>query len=116
MQENTTINGTFCPSCFAAVPADAFFCPKCGKNLKTRPVSNSIFNQIVVYLVSILLPPFGLWYAWKYLKQPDPLSKRIGIAAVVLTVISIIVTVWITKAFINSINSSLNSSLNQFNF
>jgi len=104
-----------CPSCRAAVPADAYFCPQCGKNLRARPPSISLAQQLIVYAVSLLLPPFGLWYVWKYLKQPDKKSKRVGIAALTLTVMSLAATIWITEALLNSVNQSLNT-LNQLNF
>jgi len=61
------------------------------------------------------LPPFGLWYVWKYLKQKDGKSKKIGIAAAILTVISVIVAIWSAERFVNSINQALNS-INIYNY
>lgn len=100
---------TICPSCLAAVAADAYFCPNCGKALKNKPTSASVSRQIIVYAVSLFLPPFGLWYVWKYLRQADKKSKIIGAAALVLTIVSTIMTMWATKAMLDSINQSINA-------
>ena len=64
------------------------------------------------YAGSILLPPLGFWWGIKYLKQPDAVSKRIGIVSMVLTTISFIITsVWLVN-YINKLNATVNSQLN----
>ncbi len=64
------------------------------------------------YAGSLLLPPLGFWWGWKYLKQPDAASKRIGIISIVLTAISFIVTsIWIVQ-YINALNAALGGQLN----
>ncbi len=105
----------FCPSCFTVLPPEANFCPKCGMALKNNPPSISILKQITVYGVSLLLPPLGLWYVWKYLRQPDKKSKEIGVAALVLTIISLAITIWTAKIMLDSVNESLGT-LNQLSF
>jgi hypothetical protein len=99
---------TICPSCRSTNPAAAYFCAACGKQLKDRPPATTLSRQIIVYFVSLFLPPFGLWYAWKYIKQTDNASKRIGVAAAILTIISIIITIQFTIGFVSSFNQSLN--------
>jgi hypothetical protein len=106
---------TICPSCHLPVPSDSFFCPNCGKPVKPKPLGVSVWKQIVSYSVSLFLPPLGFWYVWKYLKQPDALSKKIGIINLILSIISIIVTIWLTQWSINSVNQSINS-MNNLNF
>jgi len=96
-----------CPACKSSVPADSFFCPNCGKELKPKSPSSTIVKQIVIYFVSLFLPPFGLWYAWKYLKAGDYKSKKIGAVAIILTIISIVVTLWLAGGFINSVYQSI---------
>jgi len=97
-----------CPSCKSTVPAGTYFCSNCGKQLKDKTPSATLSRQIIVYLVSLFLPPFGLYYAWKYLKAGDYESRKIGIIAIVLTIISTIVTLWLAEGFISSIYQSLN--------
>lgn len=98
-----------CPHCGAPIVPEDYFCPQCGKKLKDKPPSTSVLAQIGVYLLSIFLPPFGLWPAVKYLRQSDEKSKRIGIAAVLLTALSLVVTVYLTIGIAGSINNTINS-------
>ncbi|MCL5016391.1 MAG: zinc-ribbon domain-containing protein [Patescibacteria group bacterium] len=109
-----------CPVCHQPVSPEAYFCPNCGHPLKSKPPE--IFERLIVYAVSILLPPFGLGYAWKYLKAGDKASRAIGIMAIVLTTISIIGSIfawqfWIQPLitnYANQQNQQLNQQLNQF--
>ena len=94
-----------CPKCKAAVSPEDYFCRNCGKALKSKPLSTSVGKQIVIYLVSIFLPPFGLGPAVRYLKQPDSKSKIIGWVAVALTVLSIILVIWLS---IKTVNDTLS--------
>lgn len=71
-------------------------------------------KQLWIYLVSFFLPPFGIWPAVKYLRQPDEKSKKIGLVAIFLTIISLLITVWLTMNFINSFNRQLNSQLDLY--
>ncbi len=98
-----------CPFCRETVPGAANFCPACGRQLRYKPLDTTIYRQAMVYLVSFFLPPFGLWYAWKYLKQEDGKSKKIGWVAVVLTVISLVLTIWTAKLFMDAVNQQLQS-------
>jgi len=104
-----------CKECGHEISDEALACPNCGKPQRDRHPSVSLSTQIAVYSVSLLLPPFGLWYVWKYLKQKDVKSKKIGIAALILTVISVVLTIWFTERFVNSINQTLNS-INIYNY
>lgn len=105
-----------CPSCGAVVHEDDFFCPQCGAKLKEKPPSITILTQILVYLLSVFLPPLGLWPAYKYLKQPDQKSKNIGIIAIVLTVIGTALTIWLSIGVLNSINQTLSGVSGLSNF
>lgn len=71
-------------------------------------------KQLWIYLVSFFLPPFGIWPAVKYIRAPDEKSKRIGWAAIFLTIISVLITVWLTMNFINSFTKGLNNKLDLY--
>lgn len=101
-----------CPHCKSNVSLLDFFCPTCGKKLKEKPLSTSWSKQLLVYLLSALLPPLGLWPAIKYLRQPDQKSKKIGTAAIILTVLSIILTIWLSANLVNSFSDKIGSQLN----
>lgn len=98
-----------CNTCHFANPPGAYFCSNCGKSLKDKPLSSTVGKQAVIYFVSFFLPPLGLWYVWKYLKQPDSKSKKIGITAFVLTFISIIIAIWYSVELISIINQSMSA-------
>ena len=100
-----------CPSCRCAAKTGAFFCERCGAALEKNSPSCSVGAQIKVYAVSALLPPFGLIYVRRYLKQPDRASRKIGWIALILTVVMTVATVWATVAAINFVNQSLNAML-----
>lgn len=99
----------FCPSCHAAVLSAAYFCSQCGKKLKEPPLSTSPTKQIVVYLVSFFLAPFGLGYAFKYLKQPNAKARMIGIVALILTILAIVLMVVIVKTFYGFVYGPFNT-------
>ena len=72
----------------------------------------TLTKKIIVYFVSIFLPPFGLWYAVKYFKAGDYESRKLAIAAVILTLLSTIITLWMSLSVINSLLQSFSSIQN----
>lgn len=68
----------------------------------------------MIYFVSFFLPPLGICPAIKYLRQSDEKSKKIGLAALFLTIISIVITSWLTISLINSFNKQLGNQLNLY--
>ena len=104
---------SLCPSCHNTIIAEDYFCPHCGKKLKDKPLATSAGKQTIVYLVSVLLPPFGLPWAFRYLKQGDEKSKIIGYIVIGLTVLSLLVNVWLCIGFINGITKDMNTTLKE---
>lgn len=98
-----------CPKCKAEVPAEAYFCPNCGQVLRARPADTGIPKQILIYLVSFFLAPFGLGYAFTYLRQPDKKAKIIGWVAIGLTVLAILSTILLAKGFLDQEYKTINS-------
>ena len=103
------IKETSCPSCQAVLPADAYFCSQCGIKLKEFSISTSISKQAVIYFISFFLAPFGLVYVFRYLKQSDHKARKIGIAALILTILGISLTIWTAKAFMDSFYGSFDT-------
>ena len=101
-----------CRYCNNPVIQDDYFCPNCGKKLKDKPVSTGIGKQILVYLISFFLPPFGLPWAFRYLKQNDEKSRIIGYTVITITILSLIINIWLITAFINQTNKAINNDLN----
>jgi small-conductance mechanosensitive channel len=105
---------TTCVYCKGNISLSDYFCPNCGKKLKEKPLSTTFLKQLLIYFISFFLPPLGIWPAIKYLRQSDEKSKRIGLAALLLTIISIVITGWLTINLINSLNRELGNQLNLY--
>lgn len=101
-----------CKTCGFQISEIYFYCPNCGRKLKNAPQSLSITRQIYVYLISLFLPPLGLWPAIRYLFDKRPKAKLIGVIAIVLTIISIFLTFKITTDFLNAQKQIANQQLN----
>ncbi|MEY4731701.1 MAG: hypothetical protein RL681_647 [Candidatus Parcubacteria bacterium] len=54
-----------------------------------------------IFFLSICLPPLGLWPGIKYVRHSDPDTKRIGLIAIVLTILSSAISVWLTFKLAN---------------
>ena len=107
MQENA-----FCPTCHTKVRLSDYYCFNCGKNLKPKPPPTSASGQITLYIKSALVPPFGLYWAIRYLKQPDRKSKIAGLVAIAVTLITFTYLIIITNKFIKTVNEGVNKQLN----
>lgn len=113
MEENT--QKLLCPNCKAEIAEDAYFCSNCGRAIKARPEDTSVPKQILVYFVSFFLAPFGLGFAFSYLRQSDKKAKIIGGISLVLTILAVITVVLLalsyTKQQYNDINLILGGGL-----
>lgn len=96
-------------SCHALISQTENFCPHCGAELKESPLSISAKRQAFIYLISFFLAPFGLGYAFKYLKQSNLQARRIGIIVIILTVLAIALMIWVTTAFTKWEYQSINA-------
>lgn len=105
-----------CTKCHIVVRATDYFCFNCGNNLKPTPPSIKFIDQLVLYIKSILLPPFGIFFAIVYLKQNDSKSKIIGTIAILLTLISLVVSIILFADFMKTLNEQLNNQINLFSF
>jgi len=108
------MNQQTCPSCKTETSSNSYFCPNCGKKLQNKPLSTSIRKQIIVYLISLLLPPLGFFYGYRYLKQKNNQATGIGIFAIILTTISLFYSIWFFINFITSFNQTLNQQLQMY--
>ena len=98
---------SICPTCHQSVTAEWHFCPNCGKNLKGKPPSTTWLTQTGLYLLGVLLPPFGLWPGIRYLRNTDAHVRRVGLVVVVLTILSFIISVWLVSNVVQQANKAL---------
>lgn len=101
-----------CPQCHAPVRPTDYFCYNCGKNLKPAPQATNFETLAKYYIGSILLPPLGIIWGVKYLRQGDAKGRIHGFILIGITVLELIyLTIW-TVNFINQINAQVNQQLN----
>jgi hypothetical protein len=84
---------TICSQCHVAVRVSDYFCFNCGKNLKPKPLSTSVSTQLIYYAGSVFLPPMGIIWGIKYLKEKESKAKIVGIVCITITVVVLIVAV-----------------------
>ncbi len=100
-----------CPSCHTEVRTNDYYCFNCGENLKPSPPSISASAQLKLYLKSAILPPFGLYWSIKYLKQPESKSKLVGVIAIVITLAIFIYLIVFTRNLVETVNEEVNRQL-----
>ena len=119
----TPVTPSICPTCHQPVIPQYYFCPNCGTKLNLAPLSTTLTAQLKVYAFSIILPMIcflfiGKWPGNKYYKSTDPKTKRIGLIAWTLLVLSTIITIWLvviwTQGVIQSSINSINTDMGSF--
>ena len=84
-----------CKFCQNPVSQTYFFCPYCGKVLRRKPLSTSIWRQVWMYFMAVFFPLFAILPGITYLGQEDDKSKTVGIVLLLLTGVSLLVNVYL---------------------
>ena len=100
-----------CPVCHQPTSSTAYFCPNCGHNFHPIPLSTSTSSQLFLYIKCLLLPPLGIIWGIRYLRQPDRASKVVGWAAIAITTIVLLISIKVTVDLVNSVNEQVNKQL-----
>ena len=104
-----------CPRCHFVVRPEYYYCPNCGAKLTEPPIGVGLFDQLLLYAFSIILPWIAYlaitkWQGIKYLRAPSAQAKQIGFIALGLLVVSSIIMFWLTTMWVQGyIQQSLNS-------
>jgi len=83
---------------------------------KEKFLSTTWLTQTGLYLLSVFLPPFGLWPGIKYLRNTDAHVRRVGLIVVVLTILSFVVSSWFLAVWFDNAVQQANKALNFGNF
>lgn len=102
---------THCPSCNTAIYPTDNFCPNCGKALHTH-VTISISKQLYMYAVSLLLPPLGLIWTFKYFHSGNAQLRRLGFITGAITIFSLVFSLWAFMGFWNSLQQQISTYSN----
>ncbi len=100
-----------CPGCHVEVRPTDYFCFNCGKNLKPKPPSTTLTTQIILYLESVLLPPYGIIIGIRYLRQKDGASKIVGIISVILTMLALVIFAKVTRDLMETVNTQITKQM-----
>lgn len=100
-----------CLSCGKEVSLIDNFCPSCGVKLEHGIEHIGWGRQMYIYTISLLAPPFGLVWTFRYLKQKNPQVQWVGIIAGILTVISLGLSIWAIFGFIQTSQQLLNTNV-----
>ena len=95
-----------CPNCKLPVMAVFYFCPNCGKMLRSKPIVLSVPKMLGICLLSFFLPPFGLFHAIKYIRQTNIKTKIVGWLAIILTITAYVIAIF---SFINILQQFNNT-------
>ena len=107
-----------CPQCHFPVKPEYYYCPNCGKNLRTPALPTDMLSQVLLYSFSIILPVIFYiavtkWQGIKYIRSSDEKAKQMGYIALALLILSSVFFFWWSIVQLQGfVQSSLNSSLN----
>ncbi|MFH1833187.1 MAG: zinc ribbon domain-containing protein [Candidatus Levyibacteriota bacterium] len=110
--QQPSVSNLVCPFCQFPISEVFLFCPNCGKKIKDAKIT--IGKQIGIYLLSIFLPPLGLWPGIKYLLRNDKKAKIVGMVAIILTILSAVIMIWYSVNLFSQLTKSINSSVGQY--
>lgn len=99
-----------CRKCGNQVAPTDNFCSNCGTQLREQNIS--VGKQIYIYAVSIILPPLGLVWTFKYFRSSQSNQRMVAIVALVLTVVASVATVWLFMGFLQTIQQQFNGLMN----
>jgi hypothetical protein len=75
------------------------------------PLSTSVSTLVILLLKTLLLPPFGFWWGYRYFRQSDSVSKYVGLFTILITFVEIIWLVQSTVTAVNMVNQQVNQQL-----
>lgn len=103
-----------CSKCHRSVDATDYYCRNCGKKLHSPPLTADFSTLIILFLKTVLLPPLGFIWGFRYLFQPDNRSKLIGFLVIVITLIETILLTQYTITMVNTATEQINQQLNSY--
>jgi hypothetical protein len=105
---------TSCPTCHQPVDPQDYFCRNCGANLKPKPLSMTFMQIVSLFIGSLVLPPMGIIWGYRYLKENDSKAKIFGLFLIVITIILIVVIVIYSINLINTVNNQIGKQMQNY--
>jgi len=101
----------YCKHCSEVISQNDFFCPSCGKKIKSKPLSMNILPLIWLFILSAVFPPFGLKLTIRHIKDSNKNIRLVGWISLIVTIAVIILSIFYTVSFVQNINQQINSQL-----
>lgn len=97
-----------CFKCHQQINANDYFCPFCGNKIRSLPPSTTFWGIVWLLVKTILLPPLGFIWGYRYLKQTDTKSKIVGVAVILMTLVELIYGIVSTVEIVDTANKQIN--------
>jgi uncharacterized BrkB/YihY/UPF0761 family membrane protein len=67
------------------------------------PTPLSIRKKLTIYILSVVLAPFGLYWFFKYVRNPDYENRKVAWIVLMLTVVAVVISTLILKSYISTL-------------
>ena len=85
------------------------YCSSCGRELPKTINTVPLSRKIKIYLMSVFLAPFGIYWFFKYFRSTDEDKRKLGFYCLYITIVMVIILVIVNYFFIKSVNSYVNN-------
>ncbi len=106
-----------CPFCTKEIDQTDKFCPNCGNKLPEKNLPFSTAQKVKIYILSIFLAPFGLYWFFKYLGSENNDKRKVAFNVLYISIVMIIVLFIINFYFIRALQTYVDSyNLDNFGY
>ncbi len=98
-----------CAFCNSEIDLTDKFCPNCGKKLPERNLSFSTPQKVKMYLLSVLLAPFGLYWFFKFFKNENKEKRKVAFNILYISIVMILLLLVINFYFIKALQNYVDS-------
>jgi uncharacterized membrane protein YvbJ len=106
-----------CPHCNKEIDLTDKFCPNCGNKLPEKDLPFSTGQKLKIYMVSVFLAPFGLYWFFKFFKNENIEKRKVAYNALYISIVMIIVIFIINSYFVKTLRTYVDSyNLDNFGY
>jgi hypothetical protein len=96
-----------CHKCKTENNPTNYFCANCGGKIREKPVT--VWRQVYIYTISILMPPLGLVWTFRYFRSKEQKLRIIAWVALILTIVSSAVNIIFFFDFLQTLFNEVNA-------
>lgn len=91
------------------------FCPLCGFKNDQKVEILPLSKKIKIYILSLILAPFGVVWFIKYFKNPNSDFRKVGYIALIITTLSFVLSIITIKAYVGAVSQYTEMYKNDLN-